>query len=124
MESIKHNVSLYGIKPEMADVDSVVKSVFSRHELDCVVTSAVRPPDGLSLHGAGFAKDYRANHIKQQDVRELLLSVLKKSLPMCDILLHGEGANIHYHVEFDPKDDPQFQADKAFYKLHGNWPHR
>ena len=124
MNSIKSKVSLYGIKPEMAPIHSVVVSVFAEHGIDCVVTSAVRQSDGISLHGAGFAKDYRANSIAMQEDRDTLLTDLKKSLPMCDIILHGKSANIHYHVEFDPKDDQYFQADKAFYKLHKKWPHR
>ena len=63
MNSIKQGVKLYGIKPEMSAVDSVVTSVFAKHGIDCVITSGVRPADGKSLHGAGFAYDYRANHI-------------------------------------------------------------
>ena len=124
MNSIKQGVKLYGIKPEMSAVDSVVTSIFAKHGIDCVITSGVRPADGKSLHGAGFAYDYRANHIDDIAMRDRILGELEESLPQCDILLHGEGDNIHFHIEHDPKDDALFQADKAFYKQHGLWPKR
>ena len=52
-----------------------------------------------------------------------ILEDLKKALPCCDIVLEHLGKDQeHYHVEFDPKDDPKFQADKLIYRNTGEWP--
>ena len=60
MKRIKHDVRLYGIRPEMVVVDAVVTAVFAKHGYDCTTTSAVGKKHKIgSLHPVGFAKDYR-----------------------------------------------------------------
>lgn len=55
----------------------------------------------------------------------MIVEDLKKALPCCDIIFEHEGEEQeHIHVEFDPKDDERFQADKQWYRREGNWPRR
>jgi hypothetical protein len=126
MKSIKPGVSLYGIKPEMVIVDSVVTSVFLKFGYDCVTTSGVGMKHSTrSLHYPGYAEDYRSKHISDIKIKHDILNHLRECLPCCDIVLEHIGEpEEHYHVEFDPKDDDNFQSDKIFYKTHGNWPKR
>lgn len=118
MNSIKSDVKIYGIKPEMVLVDSIVQSIFNEHGLDCVRTSIVgKEHKSYSLHPPGYASDYRSKHIKTLSLKHQILDELKKALPCCDIVLEHIGKDQeHYHIEFDPKNDPVFQDKKAAYK--------
>ena len=59
--AIKPGVKLYGIKPEMVVVDTIVRMVFMRLGYDCVTTSGVgKKHSQLSLHYPGYAEDYRS----------------------------------------------------------------
>lgn len=121
---IKSDVILYGMRPEMAIVYAIAKSVFEKHGYGCVITSAVGKKHGdKSLHPPGFAHDYRSKHINELQMKYQILSELKQALPQCDILLeYVDKPEEHYHCEFDPKNDERFQQDKEEYKLTGQWP--
>lgn len=124
MLTIKEGVRLYGTRPEMVLVNIVVASVFNKYGYECVITSGVGKIHGdKSLHPVGLADDYRSKHIKTLDEKVAILNDLNNCLPCCDILLeYLNQEQEHLHIEFDPKDDPQFQADKAIYKQTGVWP--
>jgi len=123
MNSIKPGVRLYGTRPEMCIVYTIACSIFNAHKFECVVTSGVgKKHSQFSLHYPGYAFDFRTKNIPQE-AKYSILSSLKQSLPMCDIILEHEGkAQEHIHCEFDPKDDPQFQGAKMIYKSTGHWP--
>lgn len=122
--SFKPTVLLYGLRPEMVVIHGVVKSIFDRHSMGCVITSGRDSHDGLvSLHSCGgdvpvcFALDYRSIHIADPFVKQRILTDLKTELPFCDIILHAVGGGAeHYHIEFDPKHDKVFQDKKAAWK--------
>ena len=124
---IVSGVQLYGIQPEMVMCDGVVAAIFRSHSIPCERTSIVGKKHGKgSLHPVGFAVDYRTKHIaglRRVETIEMIVFDLKAALPCCDIIIEHLGeAQEHIHVEFDPKDDTQFQHDKKWYKRNGNWP--
>jgi len=122
MQSIKFKVSLYGIKPEMVIVHSVVASIFAKYNADCIITSGVGMKHSKrSLHYVGYALDYRAKHLNQ-GVKRNILQDLKEALPVCDIIHEHEGEpQEHYHIEYDDHQDAVFQEHKLYYKTHGKW---
>lgn len=126
---IKPGVVFYGIQPEMVVCDGIVEQTFQRYSLRCTRTSIVGKKHGSrSLHPVGFAVDYRTRHIAgsgRLQTITMLVDDLKAALPCCDIVFEHEGEpQEHIHVEYDPKDDPFFQRDKAVYRETGEWPKR
>lgn len=70
---------------------------------DCIITS-VREGTHMknSLHWKGRALDARANDL-DEDVQHMIFHELQDRLGSSfDVVLHGVGANIHYHIEYDP----------------------
>lgn len=127
MRGIKPGVNVYGVRPEMTLVDNIVASVYAAYGFNCYQTSIVgKSHSKYSLHPVGFAIDYRTKHIRGEGRKvmlEALVISLKQALPQCDIVLEYLGEDEeHIHVEFDPKDDPAFQDDKATYRETGKWP--
>lgn len=103
--TIKEDVDLTGLQRPILEKLWLIARVFDSAGLECVVTSARRPAAfKKSLHADGLALDFRANHIGS---RNLQLKILAEIIGVCgqdfDVILHGEGANIHFHVEYDPK---------------------
>lgn len=126
---IKTGVQIYGLKPEMAMCDAIAGVVFRLHSIPCVRTSVTGKKHGTrSLHPVGLAVDYRTKHItglRRLDTVGMIVADLKEALPCCDVVFeHAEQEQEHIHVEFDPKDDERFQADKAIYRETGVWPQR
>lgn len=124
MHSIKKGVIVYGIRPEMVLVDTIVQSIFEHFEEDCRRTSIVGKQHKIgSLHPPGFAEDYGTKQISTRKTKYAMLNMLKEKLPQCDILFEHEGEEQeHFHVEYDDKNDPIFQAHKKIYKEIGQWP--
>lgn len=132
MNSIKQGVRVYGLQPEMVFIDSIVQSIFDAYEEDCRRTSVVgKKHKKGSLHDVsgdeekpkGYAIDYKTKHIEDRSIKFQILYKLREKLPQCDILFeHEDKPQEHLHCEFDPKDDPIFQAHKKIYKETGNWP--
>lgn len=125
--TVKKYVLLYGLRAEMLFAHSIVKEVFDKHGQACNITSGRDSVDGRvnkTLHDAGnsevpaiFALDYSSLHITDSGIKQRILLDLKTSLPFCDILLHSVAGSVeHFHIEFDPKDDPVFQAKKELWK--------
>lgn len=115
MQIIKPGVNIFGTKTEMLEAHCVVASIFDKYGYDCVVTSAVRESGNFfSLHPHGYARDYRAKHIKTWDEKAAIEKELKSALPICDVdLKNVDDPNSHYHVEYDPKDDKAWQTEKS-----------
>ena len=118
---IKHDVIMSGVKPEMVLCDSVIQSIFNEAGYDCERTSITGKTHGSkSLHPPGYAIDYKTKHITGPDRAEILVLIkdkIKQALPCCDVLLEDlDGIQEHIHAEFDPKNDPGFQANKQAYR--------
>lgn len=102
---VKYGVDLSGISPAMWSAVSKIAAVFAEQGYPCVITSG---RDGKhmagSKHYSGNALDFRALHIKSPEVRRVILTRIKEVLGRdYDVLLHGKA--LHYHVEFDPKQE-------------------
>ena len=101
---IKEGVDLSNIQPPILAKLWGIAKVFDTAGRECVITSARRPPVfKKSLHADGLALDFRANHIGSSSLQ---LKILADIIGVCgneyDVILHGEGPNLHYHVEYDP----------------------
>lgn len=101
---IKPGVDMSGLEASIWKKAGPIAAVFQQLGYDCVITSARRPATGkFSYHHVGKALDFRAKHIKTDNHRS---AILAKIIGVCgndyDVILHGEGDNIHYHVEYDP----------------------
>jgi hypothetical protein len=88
----------------------IVDTVFQAHDVECVLTEFQRDPrEGKpSLHPDGWAFDIRANHMTERqrfDVSDALERAMSDQDGGWDIVLHGKGANIHFHCEYQPKPD-------------------
>jgi hypothetical protein len=121
---IKPGVQMYGIQPEATVVMFIAAETYDNYHYDCVVTSIVGKKHGqYSLHPPGFALDLRTKHLEGEGVKRSIVSALKDSLPFCDVVLeHLDQEQEHIHIEFDPKDDPRFMADKGEYRETLSWP--
>ena len=95
-----HEVALGMIRAEV---------VFSAHGHDLWITEVWRAPrpGRPSFHSTHRAFDGRANSILAGH-RRLILKDLKAALGAdWDVVLHGTGASIHYHMEWQPKTLPR-----------------
>lgn len=100
---VKNGVNMSGLSTEIWRVAWAIANAFDQHGLECVITSAFRPQKHGSLHH-GFALDFRAKHIKTRSQKLKILADLQAVCgPKYDVILHGTGANEHYHVEYDPE---------------------
>ena len=106
----KTGVNQSGVVPEMNLGIQVVCSVFTKHNLDCIITSM---HDGIhgtnSLHsrdGLCRAVDFRTKHIDAGIRKTMILDGIKEALGKnYDVLLEHDGeANEHLHVEWDRKE--------------------
>ncbi len=101
---IKQGVNIAELHPKIVSKLWDTVELFVEYGYDCVITSARRTPGGrFSFHHEGKALDLRANHIKDEQIRAVILDKLRSLWGNeFDIILHGEGDNIHYHLEYDP----------------------
>jgi hypothetical protein len=103
--SLKPGVKVGGIRPEMVVALAIVASVFERHGLDVVVTSALDGEHMVgSLHGKGLALDLRLP--SKMGARTASDTVMAAALRAAlgeefDVVL--EATPGHLHVEFQPK---------------------
>lgn len=67
----------------------------------------------FTLHGAGLAADFDVGlELKPEEWESLRLAVKYSCGPSYDVLAHDVGKGWHVHVEFDPKDDPDWLEEK------------
>lgn len=100
---VKQGVDLTGLHPDITRMIWPIAEIFAGHKKHCVITSARRPRIGKnSWHQFGRALDFRANHLTPAEQARIYSDIREICGPQYDVILHGEGDNIHYHVEFDP----------------------
>lgn len=113
--TLKSNVKLGGLAPQIVLAAVVVKSMFDSLSYPTFVTSAndlTHGPNSLhSRDGQCRAMDFRTKHVSEgfpPEHRSATLTSLRDSiraaLPGFDVILEDlNGANEHMHVEYDPK---------------------
>jgi|ETNvirnome_2_300_1030623.scaffolds.fasta_scaffold02975_6 hypothetical protein len=97
----KDSTNLSGVRPEMALGIMVAEGVYSRHNVDLIVTSVTDGKHGPhSRHRVGLGADFRTFHIKTEHLQSVV-SDLKKSLgPHFDVVHEAD----HIHIEYDPDE--------------------
>ena len=102
--AIKRGVDMSGLDTRIWERAEDIANVFRTYSYQPVITSARRKArDKFSYHHVGRALDMRANHIRDNGTRNSILADLRRTLgDDFDFILHGEGANIHFHIEYDP----------------------
>jgi hypothetical protein len=105
----KVGVDQQGIVPEMVLGIHVVCSVYTKHNLDCVITSMHDGKHGdNSLHsrdGLCRAVDFRTKHIATGIEKTMIIGEIKEALGSnYDVVFeHENEAAEHMHVEWDRK---------------------
>ena len=102
--AIKNGVDMSDLDPRIWSRAQDIANVFRTYGVQPVITSARRKARGrFSYHHVGRALDFRAKHIASAGTRKDILEDLQRTLgDDFDVVLHGEGDNIHYHIEYDP----------------------
>lgn len=100
MVMLKEGVKIVGLKPEAVLGIMICDGVYSKHGIDCVVTSATDSKHGRgSFHYLGMAFDLRTrdmdSNLKQEIVIELRIALGSEF----DVVLESD----HIHVEWNPK---------------------
>lgn len=118
--SFLSSTDISNLKPQMIVCDYVIQSIFSSLGIACIRTSVGdKVHSARSLHKPGYAVDYRTKHINGISDKLKLVDVVKDSCPWCDVILEHVGEDQeHMHVEYDPKNDKVFQANKARYRAY------
>lgn len=101
---LKKGVKLTDLSPQMVLAAIVVNSVYEQYHASCTVTSANDSKHSdTSWHYKGRALDFRVRDFSGD--KQLLRREIETALgPEFDVLLEGLGtANVHLHVEHDPK---------------------
>lgn len=103
---LKKGVSLVGLHTKMQISNCFAAVICSKYGQELFITCAIEPRPPGSLHPFGRACDYRMKYFKAA-IRKLILAELQECLGNdYDVLLHGKGARIHIHCEYDP-DNPK-----------------
>lgn len=103
MLNLKHNVNVFGIKPEMNLAITVVNSIYTHHDYDCIVTSIT---DGKHSHASehykGYGVDFRTFHIAGGSTGakavEIFDDIQEALTDEYVVLLESD----HIHVSFNP----------------------
>ena len=100
---LKHGLEMDRVDHRIYHAIAVVSSILDPYG-EPVVTSL---RDGIhmnaSLHYKGLAVDFRAHHMNAESQRIALGEIKAKLGKDYDVILHGEGQGIHFHIEYDPK---------------------
>ena len=98
---IKHGADCSKLCPEIWAAAMQANTIMSGHQVPGVITCA-RQWREKGLHPHGYAVDMRANHV-QPTLRKLIDDKLHNHFKgtKIQVLLHGEGDNIHWHIEHD-----------------------
>lgn len=96
-----NGVEIQNLRPEILQALSIARTVFISFREPITVTDAWRN-DPNSLHYYNLAVDLRAKHLTSRK-RSSILRALKEALGEAyQVILHGSGDGIHYHIEYDP----------------------
>lgn len=100
MLSLKDDVRIIGIRPELTLGIMIVHSVFQGLGILCVITSCTEGRHSRgSLHYAGAACDFRTRHLSVE-TRDKLYKLIKTNLGIdFDFVLEKD----HFHMEYQPK---------------------
>jgi hypothetical protein len=102
MISLKSDVEINGIRPEVTLAISITHSVMIRRGWDLVVTS-VR--DGVHMEGSrhysGCAFDFRTSMLTKEQISTLRNELASALGPDFDVVIEGT----HMHVEFDRRGE-------------------
>jgi hypothetical protein len=100
MLSLKPDVQLAGIKPEILLAVMVAHSVYESYGMPLMITS-VRDGKhmGHSLHYAGLAVDLRTAGIVDAFLQEIVRKIRERLGPEFDVVLEAD----HVHIEWDVK---------------------
>ncbi len=101
---IKDGVRFHTGEMAMMHASMVTEAVCRRLFIECVLTGGSEGRHFTSPHFHGYALDYRANHITESLARDFEKAVRADLGDGFDVVLHGEGANLHLHIEYDCKD--------------------
>ena len=105
----KAGVNQSGVVPEMVLGIQVVCSIFTQHNLDCIITSmhdSVHGPNSLhSREGLCRAVDFRTKHIATGIEKTMIVGEIQEALgENYDVVFeHENEAGEHVHVEWDRK---------------------
>jgi len=97
----KNGVRIKVIRPEIMQAIEAGRAVFNAHGEKFTITDWWRN-DPNSLHYYHLAIDARANHLNASK-RNTILDAWKRVIGNAyELIVHGSGAMIHYHLEYDP----------------------
>lgn len=105
----KIGVDQAGVVPEMVLGIQVVCAIYTKHNLDCIITSMHDSVHGVnSLHnrdGLCRAVDFRTKHIATGIEKGLIVGEVQEALGTnYDVVFeHANEASEHLHVEYDRK---------------------
>jgi hypothetical protein len=98
---LKAGVLLENVSWRMFWAALVVDSVFSRYDVETVITSGV---DGshsaASLHYQGLALDFRTRDLPAQQLGTIKASIQRELGASYDVVIESD----HLHIEYDPKE--------------------
>lgn len=102
MISLKHDVEINGMRPELSLAIAITHSVMIRRGWDLVVTS-VR--DGVHMEGSrhysGCAFDFRTSFLTKEQISTLRNELASALGPDFDVVVEDS----HCHVEFDRRGE-------------------
>lgn len=85
----------------------VIDRIYEELAYECTVTGGCEGRRPNNLHHRGWALDFRMNDVTRSDQLTIATQVRTRlgDGDGFDVVLHGEGQNIHLHVEYDPKEE-------------------
>ena len=101
----KRDVTLQGMRPEVAVAINVFDGVMAKYGLDAYITSVVDSTHSKqSKHYIGCAFDGRSHDLRE-DQKDEVLDIMRKALTVeYTVLLEARGEdNEHFHVQFGKK---------------------
>lgn len=82
-----------------------IERIYEKAGFHCELTGGAEGRRPNNLHHRGWALDFKMNHVDEERSRLAIANEARAALgDGFDVVLHGEGLNIHLHVEYDPKD--------------------
>lgn len=105
MLSLKSNVKLDPISPQIVLAIMVCQSIYDYWKFDCVITSMNDSKHSdRSLHYKGNAFDLRTKNLPENYKDKIFLEIKQSLTEDFDVIFEGRGTvNEHIHVEYDPK---------------------
>jgi hypothetical protein len=97
---IKDGVKIAGLDERMQPAIEEAERQYRNHEVDLVITSALRPWDRKSKHSKGLAIDLRTwNLVMDEDIKKVHYNLVKELKNYYDVKLEKD----HIHIEWEPK---------------------